>query len=257
MERENPDIILLQEIKCEEKSFPFDQFFDAGYNSYINGQKTYNGVAILSKTPLENVSHSFPAIQMARLEDTTFNNEARYIEGYAFFENIPPLRVASVYVPNGAPISSSQTDVHLTETNRFKYKMAFLDDLAHHMKTFDECDIGLVSGDYNIAIIEDDVPNPKTYGRNIGFLPAERAKMLEVIEKSNTCDVFRLHHPVGKIFSWWDYRRASFSKNIGMRIDYTLINKPFAERVVSSSILTYYRELEKTSDHAPHCYIIS
>lgn len=224
----NPDILLLQEIKCEEKDFPKGPLEDLGYNIAIAGQKTYNGVAILAKSPLEDVVQGLPTFE----EDES----SRYIEAV-----VGTVRVASVYVPNGMAVGS----------DKYEYKLKFLEKLREHLASlllYEEA--AIIGGDYNIAPEKEDVNQPEVWEGNILFSPAERRSFQSLLHLGYY-DAIRLHHSGIGPFSWWDYRNGGWQKDNGLRIDHLLLSPLAVDRVQASGVDTAPRAKEKASDHAP------
>ena len=223
-----PDVVLLQEIKCEEKDFPRGPMEDLGYNIALSGQKTYNGVAILAKKPIEDVVCGLPTFP----ED----ENSRYIEAV-----VGTTRVASVYVPNGQAVGSE----------KYQYKMAFLERLRDHLSSillFEEaCVIG---GDYNIAPEDRDVAQPELWQGEILCSPAERQHFQSLLHLGYY-DALRLHHTGPGPFSWWDYRSGAWQKDHGLRIDHLLLSPLAVDRVEASGVDRAPRAKEKASDHAP------
>lgn len=223
-----PDVVLLQEIKCEEKDFPHSAIEDLGYNIALAGQKTYNGVAILAKAPIEDVTRGLPTFP----ED----ENSRYIEAV-----VGTTRVASVYVPNGQAVGSE----------KYQYKMAFLERLRDHLSSillFEEaCVIG---GDCNIAPEDRDVAQPELWQGEILCSPAERQHFQSLLHLGYY-DALRLHHTGPGPFSWWDYRSGAWQKDHGLRIDHLLLSPLAVDRVEASGVDRAPRAKEKASDHAP------
>lgn len=229
-----PDVALLQEIKCVNENFPRMEIEDLGYNLAIHGQKSYNGVAILSKHPIEDVKTILPG------EDTDV--EARYIEAV-----VKDIRVASVYVPNGMEVGH----------DKFQYKLRFFERLRNHWQELLKFDEKLVfGGDYNVAPYDIDVNDPvASYGR-ICFHPAERANF-KSIEYLGLVDAFRAANGNIQKFSWWDYRAGAFQHNKGLRIDHLLLSPEAADKLIASDVDTGPRNLDKPSDHAPVWCIVN
>ena len=222
----SPDVVLLQELKCETDAFPRMEVEDCGYNLAIHGQKTYNGVAILSKFPLEDVLKNF---------DET-DEQARYIEAVT-----NGVRVASVYVPNGQEPNS----------DKFQYKMQFFEKLRLHMKNTLEYDEKfVVGGDYNVAPEDIDVFDPKGMAGTTCFHPDEQIRFKAILNLGFT-DAFRAKHQGVQKFSWWDYRAGAWQYNKGMRIDHFLLSPQAADVLKSSDVDSVPRGWEKPSDHAP------
>lgn len=240
-----PDIVLLQELKCLEEVFPFENFLDLGYNAAVSGQKTYNGVAILSKFKIEDVVKTLPdhGVEMP--------TQSRYIEAVIPL-NKSAIRVASIYVPNGGgEILPHET---LENTEKFTYKMHFFDQLKEHLKkvlTYDE--IAVFGGDYNVAAEAIDVYDPVNMEGSVCFHEMERKKFRSLLNLGLT-DSFRQMNPNSEQFSWWDYRGGSYNYNKGMRIDYLLTSALASDKIISASIEDKgVRDQEKASDHAPVC----
>lgn len=233
LKQANPDIVLLQETKVVNESFPYEEIGDLGYNIAAIGQKSYNGVAILAKRPIEDVITKLPGNE----ED----EDARYIEAV-----VGDIRVASIYVPNGREVGA----------DHYYYKLKFLDILYQHAQkllTYEEALI--LGGDYNIAPEEPDVYNPKIYNNRIHFSLPERAHIRQ-LEYLGLTDVTRALIPAntldGKdLFSWWDYRTGAWDRNAGLRIDLLLASPQATDKIKASGIDTGPRALPKASDHAP------
>lgn len=232
LQESQTDIVLLQEIKCVDDAFPRMEIEELGYNIATHGQKTYNGVAILSKYPMDDVVCGLPTFPS--------DEEARYIEGVISLDQ-HAVRVASVYVPNGtAP-----------DSDRFSYKLDFLERLRDHAQTLLTYDEMLViGGDYNVAPEDHDVYDPKRLHDSICFHPEEQERF-RALEHLGLTDVYRRFHPDTQQFSWWDYRGGSWQRNEGMRIDHLLLSPQAADAAVTSNIDLAPRGKEKASDHTP------
>ena len=250
-----PDVLMLQEIKCVNEQFPIDAINELGYNVAISGMKSYNGVALISKYPLEYVTLKFPhdaisAHNELYKQEGKLNLEARYIEAVISIPN-GAYRLASIYIPNGG-VSAKEADMglHVYETERFKYKEAFYRDLKSHCnKLIVQGETLIFGGDYNIAPEEIDVHNPKTCALNTGFLPREREILRDFMQTMP--DTYRSLNPEDNGFSWWDYRRGGFTANRGMRIDHVLLPQNAQKLVREMSVLQEFRAMERPSDHAP------
>ena len=229
----NPDIVLLQEIKTVKETFPTGPISHLGYNLAIVGQKSYNGVAILSKRPIEDVVTELPG--------DSNDDQARYVEAV-----VGDIRVASIYVPNGSEIGSE----------KFAYKLKFLDRLYEHVQqllTYEEAFI--LGGDYNIAPNDDDVYDPEAWKGKLHCSQVERAQ-LRKLEYLGLTDVTRALHPATtpkgqELYSWWDYRAGSWQGNKGLRIDLLLASPQAADRLEDSDIDKSPRGKPKASDHTP------
>lgn len=227
-----PDIVLLQETKCVDEAFPAMEIESLGYNLALHGQKTYNGVAILSKFPLDDITRGLPG------DDSDV--AARYIEAVASLPG-KAMRVASVYVPNG------QT----ADSEKFPYKLAFLDRLHDHAQRLLAYDEALVvGGDYNIAPDDSDVHNPVEWEGSV-LTHFEVRKRLRRIMNLGLSDAFRLHAPATRAYSWWDYRAGAFQKDDGLRIDHLLISAQAADALRDCYMEKGLRAVEKASDHVP------
>ena len=228
----SPDVILLQELKCISEQFPYQQVEDAGYNIIVNGQKTYNGVAILSKYPLEDSINQLPTMK----DDPN----ARYVEALVQFPD-QVLHVASVYVPNGQSPAS----------DKFPYKLRFLDALLDHATYRLNGDTGFIlGGDFNIAPENIDCFDPQNWHNACCFHPEEKRRFHRFTH-AGFADSFRMEHPEMAQYSWWDYRKSAWQKNHGLRIDHVLVAPLVADRVKGAYVDDFMRDKEKASDHAP------
>lgn len=239
-----PDVIMMQETKCEDHAFPEDFFIDLGYNVYYSGQKSYNGVAIASKYKLEIETKKLPIYDLYQEED----NEVRFIEGY-FSYNDKVVRVASVYVPNGN--SELMIGEKLEDSKRFIYKLRFFDRLIKHMDDLKGNDeLIIFGGDYNVAHQAIDLYNPNQATGDVGFHDLEREKMQNIIDIGYV-DAFRFANPEKCEYSWWDYRRSGWEMNKGWRIDYLMCNQAAMSLMDSCVISKCTRNYVKPSDHCP------
>lgn len=232
IEAHNPDIICLQELKCEDNAFPLELLSHFPYNFYINGQKTYNGVAILSKFPADEIKVDFP--------NNPLPDQARFIE-ICFNSFMGFCRVISLYAPNGGEIGS----------DKFKMKLEFYDQFIAYTKSLISYDEKLFIGsDFNIAPFDIDVYNPEALKDSTCFSYVEKTKMRTLLN-SGLIDNFRIKHPTKKEFSWWDYRAGAFEQNKGMRID-SIISTANSIKFLEDCFIDYKaRALEKPSDHVP------
>jgi exodeoxyribonuclease-3 len=226
-----PDVLLLQELKLEETLFPYELAEEYGYNAAVLGQKTYNGVAILSLSPLEDIET--PAL----IADDT---QARYIEAVTSVQGMV-MRVASVYVPNGQEVGSE----------KFAYKLAFLDALHARLRTLLAYrEVFVVGGDYNVAPSPDDVWDAAALDGTVCYHPEERRRW-HALTHLGLYDAYRAIHPDGNAATWWDYRGAGFERGHGMRIDHFLLSPEATDVLHGCDILTDERAKDKPSDHAP------
>jgi len=223
-----PDVVLLQELKCVEEKFPAMEVEDLGYNVAVAGQKTYNGVAILSKSPIE-VDHT-------TLPGGKGDDQARYIEG--FTGNV---RVASIYLPNGNPAPGDKYD----------YKLAWMERLYEHAKGLLETeDAFVLGGDYNVIPEPGDVFDPKGWEGDALYRPESRAALRKIVHLGLT-DAFRATTFETGRYTWWDYRAGAWNKDHGARIDHLLLSPQAADRLVTCDIDRTPRGWEKPSDHTP------
>ena len=222
-----PDIVLLQETKVQDALFPTELFDQLGYNLSLAGQKTYNGVAIASKAPIE-------AIPPSMFEE----GEARYIEAITF-----GIRVASVYVPNGQDIGSE----------KFAYKLRFLSGFQTHLKQFFDDDMPfIVGGDFNIAPYDNDVSNPKKWKDRLLCSPLERNAIRQILYEGwdDPLDKRNISNQKNG-FTWWDYRGRAFHYDTGLRIDYFLLSPRARDCFEDGGVDKDFRKYAKPSDHAP------
>jgi exodeoxyribonuclease III len=228
LEREQPDVLCLQETKVEDEGFPVDAFRKAGYEVAIHGQRSYNGVAIASRRPLEDVTRGFG--------DGQDDSEARVISA-----RVAGLRVVCIYVPNGQELAS----------DRYTYKLAWFDRLRLYLeRTAQPSDALLVCGDMNVTPDDRDVWSPEKWKDQIHCSAPERAALAAVLG-FGLVDLFRLHHGDAKVYSWWDYRGVAFFKDQGLRIDHVFATQPVAARCTACTIDRTARKGQDASDHAP------
>ena len=227
-----PDVLLLQELKCMTEAFPYMEVEDTGYNVAVHGQKTYNGVAIISKYPIEDVLKGLPGDDL--------DEQARYIEAVISLDN-SAIRVASIYVPNGQS----------PDSDKFQYKMKFFDRLYNHTQNLLKHDEALIlGGDYNVAPSPIDVFDPSRLEGTVCFHADERKK-LRALTGLGLTDAYRAVNDNKQQFSWWDYRGGSWQNNKGMRIDHLLLSPEAADLMTDSDVFTPLRDKEKPSDHTP------
>ncbi len=252
LKKANPDVLLLQEIKCKEESFPHADMAYLGYNYALRGQSSYNGVAIFSKYPIEIELKHLEPIDQKFSED----QEARYIEGIVNIDH-KIIRVASVYVPNGSPlVEDGKTP--LEECNRFLYKLDFFHRLKKrfedNLRNSDEYFVA--GGDYNVARTEMDLYNPKKSYNDVGFHPMEH-RAFDMLFNLNMYDLFRDKYPDVTEYSWWDYRRSGWEMNKGWRIDYLLASEKAKQAMIDCIIDKEERSFDKASDHVPVMAILN
>ena len=223
----NPNILVLQEIKQLTEVFPAEAFAEAGYAGISSGQKTYNGVAVISRNESTDHVTDFPGF-----EDPQRRILACTIDG---------IRVVNLYVPNGSSLDSE----------KYVYKLNWLKALKHflqaEMKNHENL---VVLGDFNIAPDDRDVYDPEKWGNDILCSPQERGALEEIIDLG-LVDVFRTFDQPEKTYSWWDYRAAGFRRNAGLRIDLILASKNLSSICQASYIDREPRTWERPSDHTP------
>ena len=222
-----PDVLCLQETKQEDSKFPYEALIEAGYESAHIGQKTYNGVAILSRHPLSNIQRNIP-----NFDDDQQRVVAASING---------IRVVCAYIPNGQAVDSE----------KYQYKMLWLSAFNAWLKTelISHPQL-MVLGDYNIAPEDRDCHNPAAWIGQVLVSPLERIAFQNLLDLG-LHDSFRLFEQAEKSFSWWDYRMMGFRRNFGMRIDHILVSSLLKSRCVSAHIDKLPRKLERPSDHTP------
>jgi exodeoxyribonuclease-3 len=227
-----PDVACLQELKCEDQAFPRAPFEELGYNLAIHGQKTYNGVAILSKLPLEDVT--------PRLPGGDGDDHARYLEAVIAGKQ-STVRVASIYLPNGNP----------PNTDKYAYKLAWMDRLIDRTRAVLALEQPLVlAGDYNVIPAPIDAKFPDAWTGDALFLPKTRAQYRRLLALGLT-DAVRSASSAPAIYTFWDYQAGAWQKNNGIRIDHLLLSPQAADRFVSARIDKHVRGWEKPSDHVP------
>jgi exodeoxyribonuclease-3 len=224
-----PDVVLLQELKAKDEAFPELEIGDLGYNCAVWGQKSYNGVAILSKMPLDDVARGLPG--------GDGDEQARYIEA-----ETGGIRLASLYAPNGNPLG----------TDKFDYKLAWMDRLIAHASELAESDSPFVlGGDYNVCPADVDAYDPAEFADDAICQPEIRAKYRELMFGGLT-DSFRALHPdEAQAYSYWSYQAGAWRKGHGVRIDMLLLSSHLADRLVASDIDMKPRAQAKASDHTP------
>jgi len=223
-----PDVVCLQETKVTDEDFPTLELQMLGYSVAMAGQRTYNGVAIVSRLPMKDIE--------VGLVDDPLPAEKRLIAA-----TIRGVRILSAYIPNGKSIDSPS----------FADKLQWLAALR---KTLDARILGgmpiVLSGDFNIAADERDVYDAERMRGQLHFHEKEHAALKHVLD-FGLCDAFRLHHAAGQLFSWWDYRGASLRLNQGLRIDYLFLSHALKERCTSAEMVKEVRLRDKPSDHIP------
>ncbi|MEB3291888.1 MAG: exodeoxyribonuclease III [Synechococcales bacterium] len=233
----NPDVDLLcvQETKVVDAQFPLAAFQELGYYPYIYGQKSYNGVALIAKQPLEEVRLGFTGVLPAAQVDA-LDEQKRVISAV-----IQGVRVVNLYVPNGSEIDSE----------KYAYKLRWLQLLHQYLQVLQaESPSFMICGDFNIALEDIDIHNPKGREKHIMASDRERAALQEVLS-IGLQDVFRKFNSEPGQFSWWDYRSASFRRNAGWRIDHHYLSVDLYEKAIGCVIDVEPRKREQPSDHTP------
>ena len=226
----NPDILFLQEIKTPDENFPYETFKDIGYNSYVFGQKSYNGVAFLSKSKIDNIDNNF-------IKDKL--KQSRIITGDIYVKK--KIKLINIYVPNGNPV----------DTEKYVYKKNWLTLFNKSIKKELSLNANIIiSGDFNIIPEDIDVYDSKRYENDALFKLEIRKKYRELINLGFT-DVYRHYNKSKQDFTFWDYFAGSWQKNYGMRIDHFLISNNLLENTKSININKKPRSKNKPSDHTP------
>jgi exodeoxyribonuclease-3 len=226
-----PDAICLQETKLEDGRFPLKEIESAGYRSAFSGQKTYNGVAILSRSPLGDVVSGLPG----------FQDEQKRFLAATIGTGVSAIRVACAYIPNGQAVDSEKYQYKL------KWLAALRDWLESELKRSPRL---AVLGDYNIAPADEDVHDPRAWEGQVLCSPREREAFRGLIALGMK-DSFRMFAQPEKSFTWWDYRMNAFKRGMGLRIDHILLGPGLASQCRTCEIDVEPRKLERPSDHAP------
>lgn len=225
--RYKPDIVALQETKVANNQFPLEEIKAVGYHALFQGQKTYNGVALLSKSPLQLIHNTLP-----QQEDL----QCRLLSAC-----LGRLKIINIYAPNGGTIDS----------NKYQYKLKWFEQLHNYLQdALLNYPSLLVLGDYNIAPQDEDVHDPKQWEGKVLVSPPERMAFKKLLD-IGLYDTFRLDHSGGDYYTWWDYRQAAFRRNQGLRIDHILCSQALSSYFERSEIDLATRRLTRPSDHTP------
>ncbi|MDP3660801.1 exodeoxyribonuclease III [Phenylobacterium sp.] len=231
IEEASPDVACFQEIKCVDEKFPAEAFERLGYNVAVHGQKSYNGVAMLSKTPLEDVRRGLPG------EDE--DDHARYIE--AVVSGPQPVRVASIYLPNGNPIT----------TDKFAYKLRWMERLNAHARDLLALEEPLaLVGDYNVIPETRDADRPDAWLGDALFQPQSRGAF-RALKWLGLTDAFMEIDGAPETYTFWDYQAGAWQRNNGIRIDHALLSPQAADKLIGCVVHRDVRGWEKPSDHVP------
>ena len=226
-----PDVACLQEIKCVDEAFPRETFESLGYNLAVHGQKSYNGVALLSKTPLEDVRRGLPG------DDG--DDHARYLE--AVVSGARPVRVACIYLPNGNPVG----------TDKFAYKLAWMERLRRHAAGLLELEEPLaLCGDYNVIPEPADCDDPPSWASDALFQPESRAAF-RILKWMGLTDAYLQADGRPNVYTFWDYQAGAWRRDHGIRIDHLLLSPQAADRLQGVEIHKDVRGWDKPSDHVP------
>lgn len=232
LKERDPDVVCLQELKCQDDQFPREEVEALGYNVAVHGQKTYNGVAILSKHPIDEAK--------PRLPGDDKDDHSRYIEAVISTKD-GVVRVASIYLPNGNPAG----------TEKFAYKLVWMDRLTRHARELLALEEPLVlAGDFNIIPTTADAEFPEKWTGDALFQPESRGKFRELLSLGFT-DALRATTDAKDHYTFWDYQAGAFQKNNGIRIDHLLLSPRAADRLASVGIDKKVRAADKPSDHVP------
>ncbi|MFN3658963.1 MAG: exodeoxyribonuclease III [Pseudolabrys sp.] len=232
LKERQPDIVCLQEIKCTDDAFPREPLEALGYNVAVHGQKTFNGVALLSKTPFDEVAPG--------LIGDTGDVQARFLEALVSTKT-GVVRVVSLYLPNGNP----------PDTEKYTYKISWMDRLikfANERLKLEEP--LLLAGDFNVIPTPADARRPEAWVKDALFLPRTREKFRALLNLGLT-DAVRAASDSAELYTFWDYQAGAYQKNDGIRIDHLLLSPQAADRLTGAGIDKHVRGWEKPSDHVP------
>lgn len=230
----SPDIVLLQELKTVKETFPFTEIEDLGYNVAVSGQKSYNGVAIFSKYPME--------VEHTRLPGESEDEQARYIEAFT-----GGVRVGSIYLPNGNPTRNEDG----SDSDKYLYKLRWMERLrAHAVELLKHNEVFVLGGDYNICALDTDVYDPKGFADDAQCRPESRNRF-RAIENLGLTNAFRVFDQSLHTYSYWDYQRGAWAKDNGLLIDHLLLSPQAADKLTAAGIDKTPRGKEKASDHTP------
>jgi len=231
LKKYKPDILMMQEIKTEDLNFPYEAFSSLDYESHVFGQKSYNGVAIISKNKLHNIRFDL-------IKDKL--KQARIISAETKFKN-KTIQLINIYTPNGNPV----------DTEKYYYKKKWIDELIKQLKLLLKKNENIIlGGDFNIIPAAEDVYNPKSFEDDALFRLEIRKKLREMINLGFN-DTYRYFNKTNEGYTFWDYMRGAWQKNNGMRIDHFLVSNSLIDKIKSININKDPRGREKPSDHTP------
>jgi exodeoxyribonuclease-3 len=231
VDQAQPDVMCFQEIKCVDEKFPAEPFESRGYNVAVHGQKSYNGVALLSKHPLSDISRGLPG------DDT--DEQARYIE--ALIESDTPVRVGAIYLPNGNPLG----------TEKFDYKLRWFERLRAHAAGLLKLEERLaLCGDYNVIPEPVDAKNPAAWVNDALFQPESRQAFRAMINLG-LADAHELGGEPDGTYTFWDYQAGAWQRDHGIRIDFALLSPQAMDAFESIETWRDARDMDKPSDHVP------
>ena len=227
LERRKPSVVCLQEIKVVDEEFPAGPLEELGYRCLVHGQKTYNGVAILTLLPATDVIHDLPG-------------DPAGADSRVLAATIGGTRIMGIYAPNGQTVGS----------DKYAYKLDWYRRLRELLDRHDPRIEVLICGDFNVAPEDRDVWDPEQWRGQILFSDPEKAALRTIVDWGFQ-DALRIHHQEGGLYTWWDYRAGAFHRGWGLRIDHILVSAPLAQRCIAVEIDRAERKGEKPSDHAP------
>ncbi len=233
----NPDvdILCLQETKVIDADFPHSPFHELGYQTYIYGQKSYNGVAIISRSPVQDIQMGFASI-LGEITEPSLDEQKRLITC-----KFGDVQIVNMYVPNGSEVDSE----------KYAYKLRWLKLLREYLQALlDKNPHVLICGDFNVAIADIDIYDPKGREKKVMSTDIERETLAEILNLGFK-DVFRKFESDGGYYSWWDYRSGGFQRNRGWRIDYHFLTESLYDRATACTIDVEPRKLTQPSDHTP------
>jgi len=227
----SPNILMMQEIKTPNETYPYDDIKSLKYENYVFGQKSYNGVAIISKKKLDNIKNDI-------FKDK--NNQSRIISAEVKYKK-KSITLINIYTPNGNPV----------DTEKYTYKLYWLDSLIKKLKSLSNQNKNIIiGGDFNIIPSAEDVHNPKNYENDALFRLEIRKKLRELVNLGFH-DAYRFIHPDKEGYTFWDYTSGAWQKNNGMRIDHFLVSSSLINIVKDVKINKFPRSRQKPSDHTP------